>query len=54
VYYRYAELEKFEYYDLANDPEELRDLYASQPALAVEMKDELLQKLSEVNRPFEK
>lgn len=54
VYYRYPELEQFEFYDLANDPEELQDLYPSAPALALQMKDELLQKLTEVNRPYEK
>jgi arylsulfatase A-like enzyme len=54
AYYRYPELEKFEFYDLANDPEELQDLYASQPALALQMKTELLEKLAEVNKPYSK
>lgn len=54
VYYRYPELEQFEFYDLAGDPEEMQDLYPSQPALALQMKDELLQKLAEVNRPYQK
>jgi arylsulfatase A-like enzyme len=44
--------EKFEFYDLGSDPNELNDLYPSQPALALEMKDELLQKIDEVNQPF--
>jgi hypothetical protein len=54
VYYRYPELEQFEFYDLANDPEELQDLYSAQPALALQMKAELLDKLAEVNRPYSK
>jgi arylsulfatase A-like enzyme len=54
VYYRYPELEQFEFYDLANDPEELQDLYSAQPTLALQMKAELLDKLAEVNRPYSK
>jgi arylsulfatase A-like enzyme len=54
VYYRYPELEQFEFYDLANDPEELQNLYSAQPALALQMKSELLEKLAEVNRPYSK
>jgi arylsulfatase A-like enzyme len=52
AYYCYPkdQYEKFEFYDLAADRDELKDLYPSQPALAVEMQDELLQKVSEVNR----
>ena len=52
AYYCYPEdqYEKFEFYDLDADPEELTDLYPSRPTLAVEMQDELLQKVAEVNR----
>ena len=52
VYYRYPKLEQFEFYDLANDSEELRNIYSFQPALALQMKAELLDKLAEVNRPY--
>lgn len=46
--------EKFEFYDLDADPEEMNDLYPSSPAQALQMKDELLQNVSEVNRAFER
>ncbi len=54
VYYRYHGTDRFELYNLQEDPEEVRDLYPASPAIASRMKDELLQKLSEVNRPFQK
>ena len=54
VYYRYPKFEQFEFYDLAHDSEELRDLYSYQTALALQMKAELLDKLAEVNRPYSK
>ena len=54
TYYKYPEtLEQFEFYDLAQDPEELNDLYPDEPVLAYQMQDELLQKLHEVNQPYE-
>ena len=56
AYYRYPkdDYEKFEFYELEADREEMKDLYPSRPSLADEMRDELLQKVSEVNRPFER
>ncbi|HJS17400.1 MAG TPA: sulfatase-like hydrolase/transferase [Anaerolineales bacterium] len=56
AYYSYPkdEYEKFEFYDLEADREELKDLYPSRPSLADEMRDELLQKVSEVNKPFQR
>ena len=53
VYYNYPGDQQFEFYDLQQDPEELNDLFPSQPSAALQMKDELLQKLAEVNAPFE-
>ncbi len=50
TYYCYPDDGQFEFYNLEEDPEEMRDLYPSQPALAEMMKDELLQKLDETNR----
>ena len=44
--------EKFEFYELDSDPNELKDLYSSKPSLAVEMQDELTQKIEEVNSPY--
>jgi arylsulfatase A-like enzyme len=52
TYYNYPESQQFEFYDLDADPEELNDLYPSQPVEAMQMKDEMLQKLAEADRPF--
>ena len=54
AYYSYPKegYQKYEFYDLDADPEEMKNLYASLPALAREMQEELLQKVSEVNKPF--
>ena len=46
--------EKYEFYDLDADPQEMTDLYPSSPSLAKRMKDELMQKVVEVNKPFER
>jgi arylsulfatase A-like enzyme len=54
TYYKYADYEQFEFYNLDDDPEEMNDLYSSSPVLALQMKDEMLQKLSEVNQPYQK
>ena len=56
TYYSYPEYdyERYEFYDLDADPDELKDLYSAQPSLAKAMQDELRQKISEVNRPFQK
>ena len=43
-----------ELYNLKADPEEMDDLYPSHPSLAVDMKDELDQKVVDVNRPFQR
>jgi arylsulfatase A-like enzyme len=45
--------EKYELYDLSADPNELADLYPAQPAIAKDMQDELLQKTTDVNKPFQ-
>lgn len=53
TYYKYPSYgEKFELYNISEDPDELTDLYPSRPAIAIEMQAELLQKLFEVNIPF--
>ncbi len=43
---------RIEMYDLANDPEELNDLYAAKPETAAELLDELKAKLAEVDEPY--
>jgi arylsulfatase A-like enzyme len=50
TYYNYPGDQQFEFYNLEEDRDELHDLYPSQPMLARRMKDELLQKLDEVNQ----
>lgn len=54
AYYNYREnnYQRYEFFDLNADPDELNDLYPSSPALAIEMKDELLQKIEEIDRPY--
>jgi len=53
TYYNYPGNQHFEFYDLSEDPDELEDLYPTMPSVAKRMRDELLQKLSEVNRKYE-
>ncbi len=55
TYYDYpGEWQGYEFYDLAADPEEMQNLFGKQPAAAVQMKDELMQRLSEANAPYQK
>jgi hypothetical protein len=56
VHYSYPrdQYEKYEFYSLVDDPHEMSDLYPANPSLARQMKDELLQKVYEVNRPFDR
>ena len=53
IYYTGYEAEdSFELYDLDADLEELNDLYPQQPSFAAQLKDELLDSLSDANKPF--
>ncbi len=55
TYYTYPdEWQGYEFYDLNEDPEELNNLYGAQPAAAHRLQDELMQRLSEANAPFQK
>ena len=54
VYYKHTNFTGFEFYNLDEDSEELNDLFPSKPALAIQMKAELLQKIEEFNRPYRK
>ncbi|NVM26375.1 MAG: sulfatase-like hydrolase/transferase [Desulfobacterales bacterium] len=42
----------YELYDLANDPEEMEDLYLSRKSVAADLQSELEEKLREVNQPY--
>jgi len=46
--------ELIELYDLSNDPDELNNLYSTDPALAKELLDIIKKKLNEVNQPYQK
>lgn len=52
LYYQYANYSGLEFYNTEEDPGELHDLAPSEPALMKEMKDEILQKVDEFNRPY--
>lgn len=56
AYYHYPKdnYEKFEFYDLDADRDELNDLYPLHPSLSAQMQDELMQKVLDVNKPFER
>ncbi len=43
--------DNYEFYDLANDPEELQNQYPDHPA-SQELKTDLDQRLAEINQPF--
>jgi arylsulfatase A-like enzyme len=49
THYQYPGYSGFEFYDLAADPEELTNLYPARPALAMEMEQELTQKIADIN-----
>jgi arylsulfatase A-like enzyme len=54
IYYNYPDYSGFEFYNMDEDPEEMRDLYPSAPSLARQMKQELLEKVEEFNAPYKK
>ena len=54
TYYNYPGSQQFEFYNLNDDPEELNNLYPSQPYEAIQMKDELLQRLAEADQHFKR
>jgi arylsulfatase A-like enzyme len=55
TYYQYPnrDYQDFELYHLAADPDELNNIYSDDLPVAARLKDELLQKLSEVNRGYD-
>jgi len=44
--------ERVELYDIESDPEEMVDLFLSEPEVAAELLDELKAKLAEMNKPY--
>lgn len=44
----------YEFYNLYDDPEELKDLSQQEPAVFAQLKDELLNSLAEANSPYER
>jgi arylsulfatase A-like enzyme len=46
--------DEYEMFDLINDPEELENLYSSQPEIAKDLQDELNSKMDEMNQPYER
>ena len=57
-YFGYREIAEtghfFELYDLENDPEELNNLYSTESEVALELQQELLEKIREVDEPYRK
>ena len=53
VYPRHK-FDRYEFYELDADPEEMYDLYPTSPAFAREMQEELDQKVADMNRPFQR
>jgi arylsulfatase A-like enzyme len=57
-YFGYEELQKnnplFELYDVENDPEELQNIYDPSFSIAQELKTELVEKIKEVDKPYQK
>jgi arylsulfatase A-like enzyme len=54
AYYRYPGVERYEMYNLSEDPEELTDLYPAAPAMASDLKSELLDRIAAADRPYRK
>lgn len=54
TYYQYPKYTNFEFYNLDDDPEEMKDLFASKPSIAADMQTEILDKIADVNRPYSK
>jgi arylsulfatase A-like enzyme len=52
THYYYPGYENFEFYDLDTDSEEVNDLFPQQPSVAIDMQNEMLDKLADVNRPY--
>jgi arylsulfatase A-like enzyme len=57
-YFGYEELRDigplFELFDLEDDPEELKNIYSESPQLARALREELLEKISQVDEPYKK
>ncbi len=54
THYSYSIYKGYEFYDIVKDPDELHNLYLSSPPIALQMQEELLERIDEVNKPFVK
>ncbi len=54
TYYSYPNIQRFELYNLKQDPDELHNLYDQAQDIAGPMKDELSNKLSKANKPYKR
>ena len=54
IHYNYTDYSGFEFYNMDEDPEEMRDLYPSAPSLARQMEQEMLEKVEEFNAPYKR
>jgi len=52
TYYKYPRYKNFEFYDLDSDPDELLDLFPMKPSAANDMRNELEDKIADINRPY--
>ncbi|MBN1146838.1 MAG: sulfatase [Anaerolineales bacterium] len=53
-YFGYGgDLDAYEFFDVEQDPEEMQDLYPSLPPVVRQMRDELIEKLAQVNHPYQ-
>jgi arylsulfatase A-like enzyme len=52
IYFRGYGGDRYEFYNLKQDPQELVDLYHAEHPVSKELQDELIEKLSEVDKPY--
>jgi len=54
THYSYPDYDNFEFYDLENDPDEVKNVYPSKPSIAMDMQTELTDRLADANRAYRK
>jgi hypothetical protein len=48
----YTTEDRFELYNVRDDPEEMADLFQEDPVISHRLRDELLSHLADINRPY--